>query len=76
MVIYNRATHSCEIYEIKHSDKVVASQARHLLEEDKCKLVERRYGQITGKYVLYRGNDEIVGDIQYLNVEKFLSKLN
>ena len=76
MVIYDRDSHTCEIYEIKHSDKVVVEQAKHLLDEEKCSLVTRRYGEIKGKYVVYRGKNEEVGDIQYINVEQFLSKLN
>lgn len=75
MVVYNKSEHSCKIYEIKHSNKIVPEQARHLLNEEKCNIVESRYGKITGKYVLYRGKDETVGNVQYLNVEKFLSKL-
>lgn len=76
MVIYDKSEGCCSIYEIKHSDKIVDKQARHLLNLEKCKLVESKYGKITGKYVLYRGKDETIGEIQYLNVEKFLSTLN
>ena len=75
MVVYNKGEHSCKIYEIKHSNKIVPEQARHLLNEEKCNTIESRYGKITGRYVLYRGKDETMGDVQYLNVEKFLSKL-
>ncbi len=75
IVVYNKSEHSCKIYEVKHSNKVVKEQAKHLLNEEKCNVIESRYGKITGKYVLYRGKDEILGDVQYLNVEKFLSKL-
>lgn len=75
MVVYNKGEHSCKIYEIKHSSKAVIEQAKHLLNKEKCNIIESRYGKIIGKYVLYRGKDETVGDIQYLNIEKFLSKL-
>lgn len=75
MVVYNKGEHSCKIYEIKHSSKAVIEQAKHLLNKQKCDIIESRYGKIIGRYVLYRGKDEIAGDIQYLNIEKFLSKL-
>ena len=42
-------------YEIKHSKEVVPQQCNHLLDEQKCKDTEFRYGTITGKYVIYRG---------------------
>lgn len=75
MIIYDKNKHTCAVYEIKHSNKVAPQQARHLLNDDKCKVVESKYGPITGKYVLYRGKDQRVGDIQYLNVETFLANL-
>jgi hypothetical protein len=72
MVIYDSLNNNCEIYEIKHSDKISLNQTRYLNDIDKCKTIENMYGIITNKYVLYRGNDELVNDIQYLNIEKFL----
>ena len=75
MVVYNKGEHSCKIYENKHSSKAVIEQAKHLLNKEKCDIIESRYGKIIGRYVLYRGKDEMVGDIQYLNIEKFLSKM-
>ena len=61
------------VYQIKHSNKIVKEyQAQHLLDEDKCKTIEARYGEITGKYVLYRGKNEKFFDVEYLNVEKLL----
>lgn len=75
MVVYNKSNYTSEIYEVKHSTKIAEEQTRHLLDNDKCKLVEARYGKITQKCVLYRGADTKVGDIDYLNVEKFLSRL-
>ena len=72
MVIFNPETASCEIYEIKHSKEIVPQQAKHLLDEKKCMDTEFRYGTITGKYVLYRGDSQMVGNVQYLNVEEYL----
>ena len=72
MVIFNPETASCEIYEIKHSKEIVPQQTKHLLDEKKCMDTEFRYGTITGKYVLYRGETKMVDDVQYLNVEQYL----
>jgi len=72
MVVFDPATSTCEIYEIKHSTEITPEQTRHLIDEDKCKATEHRYGKITGKYVLYRGKAVFVDGVQYLNVEEYL----
>ncbi len=73
MVIYDREENVCGIYEIKHSDKVNENQYRHLINEEKCKLTERRFGNIVSKNVLYRGESfETENGIRYSNVEEYL----
>ena len=75
MVIFDPKTASCAIYEIKHSTEVVRAQYRHLIDEEKCKATEWRFGPITGKYVIYRGGSCEVNGIHYLNVEAYLKGL-
>ena len=75
MVVFHPDTASCEIYEIKHSTEAVPEQARHLTDETKCAGTAARYGTITGKYVIYRGKTQDLGDIRYLNVEEYLTAL-
>ena len=75
MVVFNPETASCEIYEIKYSKEIVPQQTKHLLDEKKCMDTEFRYGTITGKYVLYRGESQMVDGVKYLNVEKYLKML-
>lgn len=83
MVVFNPDEGTCEIYEIKHSKEVVPQQCKHLLDEQKCKDTEFRYGTIIGKYVIYRGATtslvqtevETPEDVTYLNVEEYLKKL-
>ena len=83
MVVFNPDEGTCEIYEIKHSKEVVPQQYKHLLDEQKCKDTEFRYGTITGKYVIYRGATtslvqagvETLDDVTYLNVEEYLKNL-
>lgn len=75
MVIYDRKSHSCKIYEIKHSREIVVQQTIHLRNSTKCAIVENRFGRIAGKFVLYRGKNATVDDISYLNVEQYLCEL-
>ena len=76
MVVFDPNAACCEIYEVKHSDKMVKEQYRHLVDPQKCETTEFRYGPIKGKYVIYRGETQLVEDIQYLNVEEYLKWLN
>ncbi|MCD8081416.1 MAG: AAA family ATPase [Bacteroides sp.] len=75
MVVFHPKTASCELYEIKHSMEAVPQQTRHLLDEKKCAETEHRYGSIFGKYVIYRGETKMVGEVQYQNVEEYLKAL-
>ena len=75
MVIYDKASQNCRIYEIKHSTEANEKQTLHLRDAEKCQIVENRFGPISGKFVLYRGKDTFAEDVQYLNVENFLCGL-
>ena len=75
MVIYDKAGQNCRIYEIKHSTEVNEKQTLHLRDAEKCQIVEKRFGPISGKFVLYRGKDTFAESVQYLNVENFLCGL-
>ena len=75
MVIYDKAGQNCRIYEIKHSTEVNEKQTIHLRDAEKCQIVEKRFGPISGKFVLYRGKDTFAEGVQYLNVENFLCGL-
>ena len=75
MVIYDKTSQNCRIYEIKHSAKVNEKQTIHLRDAEKCQIVEKRFGPISGKFVLYRGKDTFAEGVQYLNVENFLRGL-
>ncbi len=75
MVKYDKKTHTCRIYEIKHSSEIVKRQTRYLLDDEKCRILESKFGPISGKYVLYRGENTVGFGVQYLNVEQFLCEL-
>lgn len=72
MVLFDPAAGSCRIFEIKHSAEAAPSQYRHLTDEEKCARTEHRYGPITGKFVLYRGENRLIEGIRYQNVEEYL----
>ena len=75
MVIYDKTSQNCRIYEIKHSTEANEKQTLHLRDAEKCQIVENRFGPISGKFVLYRGKDKFAEGVQYLNVENFLCGL-
>ena len=75
MVIYDKTSKNCRIYEIKHSTEANEKQTLHLRDAEKCQIVEKRFGPISGKFVLYRGKDTFAEGVQYLNVENFLCGL-
>lgn len=76
MVIYDSKTNTCECYEIKHSTKIVSRQIRFLVNEDCLEQTSRRFGQVTKRCVLYRGEDIVLENgVEYKNVESFLKRL-
>lgn len=75
MVVQDPKTLSCEIYEIKYSKERTCEQYRHINDEEKCAMTTHRYGNITGRYVIYRGENTEMDTIQYLNVEDYLKSL-
>ena len=76
MVVYNTQEHCCDIYEVKHSAEMVADQSKHLRDEEKIRLTEKRFGEVKDRFVLYRGaNAENEDGIIYKNVAEYLKGL-
>lgn len=76
MVTYDTKADQCAICEIKHSDKVIENQYRHLVDPAKRELAEKRFGAIVGTNVIYRGEElELENDVRYLKVEDYLKGL-
>ena len=75
MVVADPETLTCEIYEIKHSKEVVPAQYRYLTDEEKCAQTEHRYGAITARTVIYRGETTKSDNVKYVNVEAYLKGL-
>ena len=75
MVVFDPKTLTCQIYEVKYSKQQVPDQYRHIKNEEKCSMTSHRYGDITGRYVIYRGDNAQIEEVQYLNVEEYLKSL-
>ena len=77
MVIFSTKTNDCEAYEIKHSSVVVPRQYHVLEDAEACSALEHRYGPITRKCVIYRGeNMQLQNGIEYQNAEDYLKRLS
>ena len=75
MVIYDENNVNCEIFEIKHSSKIDKNQYKNLLNAEKCKETEFRYGDIIGRTVLYNGVDTMIDGVCYKNITDYLEGL-
>ena len=75
MVVADAETLTCEIFEIKYSQEVVPAQYRHLTDAEKCAQTEHRYGTITSRTVIYRGETTESDNVKYINVEEYLNLL-
>ena len=75
MVVADPDSCTCCIYEIKHSTEAVPVQYRHLIDAEKCASTEFSFGRITGRYVIYRGENFTENGVEYINVEEYLKSL-
>ena len=75
MVVFDRQSNTCHLYEVKHSDKIVDRQSRYLRDEARLTLMTHRFGEIKGRCVIYRGKNSLENGIAYLNVEDYLREL-
>ena len=73
MVVRRQATNECELFEVKHATVSDDRQARHLRDGEMLAEVERRFGKVSGRCVLYRGKPFRAEDgVCWRNVEEFL----
>lgn len=63
------------LYEVKHSGKAKTEHAKNLLKNDLIEFVANQYGNILGRYVLYTGDDEAYGEIEYNSIDNFLMNI-
>ena len=75
MVVFDPAAVECRLYEIKHSAETSPKQYRHLTDPEKCAEIEKQYGRIKEKTVLYRGKNTKQDGIRFQNMEQYLNRL-
>ena len=75
MVVFDPKELNCKIYEVKYSKEQVPDQYRHLINPEKCEMTTHAFGDIVGRYVIYRGEDTEIDNVQYINVENYLKSL-
>lgn len=72
MAVYNPDENTCRLY----SDAIVPEQYGHLIDDEKCRLTERKFGKLKGKYVIYNGSEFVADNgICYVNAAEYLKKL-
>lgn len=75
MVVYDTDSNTCELYEVKHSNVCVDEQWKNISDPDKRAIVTRRFGDIVGEHVLYKGETCTSADGRhYINVEQYLKE--
>lgn len=76
MVIFDRNSYTCEVFEIKHSMQADPRQYHVLEDAAECERAAGIYGTITRKCVIYRGHNMVLENgIEYLNAEEYLCGL-
>lgn len=75
MVIVDEESFICEVYEVKHTDKIFDAQYKILIDDEKCAATEHEYGTITKKTVLYQGENTVINGIEYRNVAEYHEEL-
>lgn len=72
MVVSDPEALECSIYEVKHSSERHPKQPRHIIDPEKRKRLEARFGTIRRAEVLYRGKSGTFGGVSYRNVNEYL----
>ena len=80
MLILDQKHQEVHLFEIKHSDKIVEEQTRHLRNELFLNYIRENFGEVKSRSVIYLGGDQKVenpsGEISYWNAEKFLERVH
>lgn len=73
LVTYNLKDNNCNLYEIKHSSEIsFDNQTKNFKKEDITTSISNTYGTISNMIILYKGNNTLINNIQYINVEDYL----
>lgn len=75
MVTLDTNKKSSNVFEIKYSSTIDKRQYAHLVNEDFVSVIEKAYYPIDKKIVLYKGQNSVIDDVIYLNVEEYLKSI-
>ena len=75
IVVVNNKNHDVDLYEIKHTSNINSNQTKYLDDNNMLNAISYSFGNIKNKYVLYKGDNKKINDINYVNIERFLSSL-
>lgn len=76
LIIVDNKKKESYLFEIKHSDKIVDNQTRHLRNKEFLNYVSENFAPVKKCCVIYTGQPTRIGTIDYLNAEKFLMSIH
>lgn len=76
MLIYDRERNSYFAFEIKHTTEPYSRQYGHLLNEDFKEVIDYKYGDEEGVFVLYNGKPfQTPSGVLYLNISDYIKEI-
>ncbi len=72
VAIYDERDDECSLIEVKHSTRMAAGQLRHLADDLAIHEVERKYGRVVSRTVVYRGAAGSLEGVSYVNAADYL----
>lgn len=75
MVVAKKDGSSFSAYEIKNSSEPKSSHARHLLDKSLIASLEKRFGRLEKRQILYRGENCSRNGCEYRNIGEYLRSL-
>lgn len=75
IIVYDKKEKEAYLFEVKHTKKNTAGQSVHLENEDFVQYIEKNFGSIKGRAVLYNGEVDETSFIPRISANKFLMKL-
>lgn len=71
LVDENKST--CDIYAVRDGQQISLQQCIHLIDTNKCQRLEKIFGTIASRNVIYKGENTMIGQsISFENVDKLL----
>ena len=73
-VVYDYDTNTYRFYEVRYDKEMVNKKTSALFSKEKVSYINKIYGKMAGRYVIYLGDSKTVDGIRYINVEEFILK--